>query len=324
MATSHDKATKHITIDETTLGVLNPAYAARLFKEGFISARGWDHLRTSYRYTGVDHSFFGNRVLYLWWNFVVDHFVPMWVAYVTPLCSLLFPPLALTLALTLYVFASVSVCPSPRFALALSFSCSFPLLGLIDIVPLSVTLSSSFASDAGPTCSPCSGSWPTLPRICSVYDCSHPRPSIYLSIHLHCNRYHHYQPSHCAQMRLTIVLYIPTHLKTGLQHRQHARSSIALCVGGSRSLDFQLPGTILFRGIESLLIRIYTNGHHLYSLSSSRSHRFVHDLCRLLTVLTEDKHDEPTLRALWASYSIMVLCAGVCRVCARACMCLLY
>lgn len=80
VAASHAKAPKDLTFDATTLGTLDPAYVARVFKEGFISARGWDHLRTGYRYTGVDHSFCGNRFLYLWWNLVVERFVPLWVA----------------------------------------------------------------------------------------------------------------------------------------------------------------------------------------------------------------------------------------------------
>jgi hypothetical protein len=80
--TSHAKSPKDLVFDATVLGVLDPTYTARLFKEGFISARGWDHLRTGYRYTGVDHSFCGNRFLYLWWNLVVERFVPLWVAYV--------------------------------------------------------------------------------------------------------------------------------------------------------------------------------------------------------------------------------------------------
>lgn len=82
VAAAHAKAAKDLHFDSTTLGVLDPSYATRLFKEGFISSAGWDHLRTGYRYTGVDHSFCGNRFLYLWWNLVVERFVPMWVAYV--------------------------------------------------------------------------------------------------------------------------------------------------------------------------------------------------------------------------------------------------
>lgn len=80
VATTHAQSSKELRFDSTTLGILDPAYFTRVFTEGFISVQGWEYLRAGYRYTGIDHSFCGNRFLYLWWNFVVERIVPLWMA----------------------------------------------------------------------------------------------------------------------------------------------------------------------------------------------------------------------------------------------------
>jgi len=74
------KTSQELNFDATRLGVLDPPYLVRVAREGFISKRGWGHLSSGYRYTGVDHSLCGNLFLHLWWDFVVRHFVPLWIA----------------------------------------------------------------------------------------------------------------------------------------------------------------------------------------------------------------------------------------------------